>query len=81
MQLTYAQLSDYLALPLSQYYVSVAIVMIPVARIFIRAGLKPFWALGLLIPNVGYVLCAAVLGFNSWPKVAPLVLKKREKKA
>ena len=79
--LSSAQLSDYLSLPIGQYYISVALVLIPMLRIFMRAGLKPYWGLGLLVPWAGYVICAVALGFNNWPKVAPLVLKKREKKS
>lgn len=74
-------LAEYMTPPLWQYYISVMIVMLPMVRIFMRTGLKPFWALFLLAPWVGYVICAVVLGFNHWPKAAPLVLKKREKKA
>jgi len=76
-----SSLGDYISQPLWQYYLSVAIVMLPAVRIFMRAGVNPAWSLALLFPWVGYVVCAVVLGFNHWPKASPLVLKKREKKA
>jgi len=53
--------------PLSQYYVSVMLVMAPAVRIFIRAGLKPWPTLLLLAPYIGYIFCAACLAFMKWP--------------
>jgi hypothetical protein len=55
--------------PLVQYYISVALVMAPAVRIFMRAGLKPWIALLLLAPYVGPVLCAACLAFMKWPRL------------
>lgn len=56
------------------YYMAVAVMMMPVLRIFIRAGLKPYWALLLLVPWVGYIFCACALAFRKWPAatVGPL---------
>lgn len=59
--------------PLWAYYVSVMLVMAPVARIFLRAGFRPFWALFLLVPYVGYIICAGLLALRRWP-----VLPKKE---
>jgi len=67
--------------PLWAYYIAVMLMMAPAVRVFMRAGLRPFWALLLLVPLVGYILAAAALAFQKWPAVAPLVLKKREKKS
>lgn len=54
--------------PLVQYYISVMLVMAPAVRIFIRAGLKPWFALLLLAPYAGYILCVACLAFMKWPR-------------
>jgi hypothetical protein len=55
--------------PLWQYYISVILVMAPAVRILTRAGFKPYPALLLLAPQVGYILCAAYLTFTKWPKL------------
>ncbi|MDE1152013.1 MAG: hypothetical protein PW788_05680 [Micavibrio sp.] len=74
-------LADYMSPQLWHYYVSVLIVAVPMVRIFWRAGRNPLWALGLLVPYAGYIICAVPLGFTAWPKATPLQIKKREKKA
>jgi hypothetical protein len=53
--------------PLWQYYISVALVMLPTLRILARAGFKPWSALLLFVPHVGYVFCAAYMALNRWP--------------
>jgi hypothetical protein len=55
--------------------------MAPVVRIFMRAGLRPHYALLLLVPLLGFVLVPCALAFQKWPAAEPLVLKKREKKS
>lgn len=55
--------------PLWGYYVSVIIVMAPAVRIFQRAGFTPWPALFLLVPNVGYIFCAAYLVVAKWPRL------------
>ena len=42
------------------------IVVIPLWRIFERAGLAPALALLVLIPYVGIVLVALILAFSQW---------------
>lgn len=66
--------------PLWAYYIAAALMMAPVVRIFMRAGLRAHYALLLLVPMLGFVLAAAALAFQKWPAAQPLVLKKREKK-
>jgi len=51
-----------------QYYITVALLVIPVAQILRRAGFKPFWAALLLIPDVGIVLCTLLLALRKWPQ-------------
>lgn len=67
--------------PLWAYYIAVALMMAPVVRIFMRAGLRPYGALLMLVPLVGFVIAACALAFQKWPAAQPLVLKKREKKS
>jgi hypothetical protein len=55
--------------PISQYYISVMLVMAPAVRIFTRTGLKPWPALLLLFPYIGYIFCAAYLTFAKWPRL------------
>jgi hypothetical protein len=46
-----------------------ALLIIPVWRIFRRAGLQPALALLLLIPGLGLVIVSLVLAFSRWPAV------------
>lgn len=57
--------------PIWAYYIAAALLMAPLVRIFMRAGLKPYFALLVLVPYVGYVLCAAALTFQRWPVLPP----------
>ena len=78
------ELFDYIDLskqPIWAYYIAVALMMAPVVRIFMRAGLRAHYALLLLVPLVGFVLAACALAFQKWPAAEALVLKKREKKS
>lgn len=52
-----------------QYYVSMALIIIPMARILIRAGFKPFWVALLAIPAIGFILCTLLLALRKWPQV------------
>lgn len=67
--------------PIWAYYIAVALMMAPVVRIFMRAGLRRYWALLLLLPLAGFIFAACALAFQKWPAAEPLVLKKREKKS
>ena len=53
---------------LRQYYISAVLVAVPVMRILMRAGFKPFWAVLLVVPDIGLILCAALLAFRKWPQ-------------
>ena len=53
--------------PLWQYYISVMLITAPAVRIFMRAGLKPYPALFLLVPWIGHVLCIVYLACQRWP--------------
>lgn len=53
--------------PLAQYYLFCLLAIVPVARIFMRAGFRPFWALLLAAPDIGFVLCLVVLAARKWP--------------
>lgn len=58
---------DMLQQPIWAYYMVAALLMMPVTRIFMRAGLHPAYALLLLVPQVGYIFCAGALALNKWP--------------
>lgn len=51
-----------------QYYISAAVMALPMARIFKRTGLSILWTALLLAPLFGYVLCAGALAFQKWPE-------------
>lgn len=57
-------------MPFAEYYIFAALAAVPAARIFRRAGFKPYWALLLAVPDIGMVLCAGVLALRTWPKEA-----------
>lgn len=50
-----------------RYYTFVLLAIIPVGRIFVRAGFKPWWALFLAVPDIGLVLCSVFLALIKWP--------------
>ncbi len=78
------ELFDYIDIsrqPIWAYYITVALMMAPAVRVFMRAGLRSYCALLLLVPLVGFVIAACALAFQKWPAAEPLVLKKREKKS
>lgn len=59
--------ADILQWPIWQYYMAVAVLMAPVIRIFMRAGMHPLWSFLLFIPVVGYIACAMALALRKWP--------------
>lgn len=61
-----------------RYYALALLIVWPLARIFRRAGLSPFYALALVVPMVGLTVAAGILALQKWPAVPPLVLKKRK---
>jgi len=68
---------DVLNNPLSQYYVSVLMIIVPVARIFQRAGLSVFYAAFLLVPWFGTVLTALAMVLQRWPVLPPKPAKQK----
>lgn len=59
---------NYLQDPMCQYYISAALMAVPMARLFKRTGLHILWTGLLIVPLFGYVLCAGALTFQKWPK-------------
>ena len=53
--------------PLGWYAMFALLVAVPVARVFMRAGCRPWWTLLLGVPLAGFVLCLAVLALRPWP--------------
>lgn len=54
--------------PFARYYAFALLMVVPVARIFMRAGFKPYWALLLGVPDVGLILCMVLLALRKWPQ-------------
>ncbi len=44
-----------------------ALIVWPVARVFRRAGLNPWYALVVFVPLVGLMAAVAILGHSRWP--------------
>lgn len=49
------------------YYAMVAIMIVPVARIFMRAGYPAWYAAFLAVPMAGVALAAGWLAIRPWP--------------
>lgn len=58
-------------MPLGGSLVLSLLLVVPVWRIFARAGLNPALSLLIFIPVVGLVAAAAVLGLSRWETSAP----------
>lgn len=63
--------------PLLVYYAAAVLIIVPMIRIFERAGFKPWWALFLAVPAVGHILCIAALVLQRWPVLPPRVKRKK----
>lgn len=62
---------------LDKYYIGAFLIAFPMARLFLRAGFKPWWVLFLATPAVGHILCLLALAVQHWPV---LPKSKRTKK-
>ena len=51
------------------YLIFAALILIPLWKIFDKAGLSPGFALLMLIPYVGQVIVLLILAFDNWPNV------------
>lgn len=54
--------------PAVMYYASALLMAVPLARIFMRAGFKPYWIVLLVVPDAGLILCLAALALGKWSK-------------
>ncbi len=52
---------------LALYFIFAALALWPMAQVFRRAGFSPLWALAVLIPPNGMILCAFILAMRRWP--------------
>ncbi|MDR3518844.1 MAG: hypothetical protein P4M00_23850 [Azospirillaceae bacterium] len=52
----------------------------PFWRILQRAGLRPWYALLVLIPGLGQILVLMVLGHSRWPTLPPLPPKPQPRR-
>ena len=41
--------------------------LVPMIRIFKRAGLSPFWGFLIMVPYLGLFICFTLLTFKKWP--------------
>lgn len=60
-------LKDVILEPVALYYFSTLLMIVPVMRIFKRAGFQPWWALLLGVPDIGLALCVLALALRKWP--------------
>lgn len=65
--------------PLFAYYLAALAGIVPMLRIYKRAGFTPHGAWLLLVPFIGYLLAMAGLVFRRWPVLPAYVYKKKEK--
>jgi hypothetical protein len=56
--------------PAVMYYMAALLMAVPLARIFMRAGFKPYWIALLVVPDAGLVLCLTVLALGKWRRMA-----------
>jgi hypothetical protein len=54
--------------PMVRYYIFALLALIPIVRIFDRAGFRAYWATLLVVPQVGFILCAVALALKKWPQ-------------
>ncbi len=45
-----------------------ALLVIPAWKIFIRAGLSPYFSVVIFVPYIGFMLVIAMLAFMTWRK-------------
>jgi uncharacterized membrane protein YhaH (DUF805 family) len=46
--------------------IGLALVVVPMGRIYHRAGFSWAWALLMFIPSLGWIVCWVVLGARTW---------------
>ena len=51
-----------------EYYLFSLLMVVPMGRIFMRAGFKPYGVLLLGVPDVGLILCLMLLALRKWPQ-------------
>lgn len=47
--------------------VTAAVVVFPLYRIMVKAGLNPLLSLIIVIPGIGYAIVIGILAFATWP--------------
>lgn len=70
--------------PATGNFLACLLIVWPLMRIYQRVGLSPWWGLAifanLALPWLGFTLTAALLGFQSWPKLPKPTPKARPQK-
>lgn len=54
------------------------LVIWPYWRIFLRAGLRPWWALLVFVPIIGQPLVLAALALQAWPVLQGRTIRRAE---
>jgi len=49
-----------------QTFITVALLLFPLWKIYTRAGLNPYLSLTLLIPGFGFVIACIILAASKW---------------
>ena len=52
----------------------------PLIRIFRRAGLDPWPAVFVFVPVIGFAIVGSILAFKPWPRIAPRVPPKPQRR-
>jgi hypothetical protein len=53
------------------YFLAALLLIVPMWRIFRRAGFHPALSLLIFLPGFGFLIAALLLAFRRWPAVAP----------
>ena len=67
------QLAARILVELGTEFLVAIILVVPIWRIFSRAGFSGFWALLLFIPFAGYLMATLMLAFRRWPNSTQVV--------
>ena len=67
------QLAMRILVELGTEFLVAIILVVPIWRIFSRAGFSGFWALLMFIPFAGYLMATLMLAFRRWPNSTEVV--------
>ena len=67
------QVASRLLVELGTEFLVALILIVPIWRIFSRAGFSGFWSLLMFIPFAGYLIATLMLAFRRWPNSTEVV--------